>query len=309
MNYHIAPVQGHTDAAWRHFHHEIYGDTPICYTPFIRWEKEGVRHKDVKDFTSDLNAGLRLIPQVIFRDYNELSNLVETLRTDGAKEIDINMGCPFPLQTARGRGAATIASTDAHRAVEKVVSDNPNITFSVKMRLGFKNPDEWKLLLPTLNKLKLSHITLHPRVATQQYGGSVDMQLFEQFLSESVNPVVYNGDITTPAQIADIEQRYPGLAGIMTGRGILGRPSLLAEHMQGEEWSRERRLSIMLTFHRRLLQHYSEVLCGDSQIISKISPFWDYAEAEIGRKAWKAIKKASTLPRYNTAVALIQQTL
>lgn len=62
----------------------------------------------------------------------------------------------------------------------------------------------------------------------------------------------------------------------------------------------------MLGFHRRLLEHYSSSLCGESQIISKIKPFWEYAEDEIGRKAWKAIKKATNIAKYHSAVAMVE---
>ncbi len=62
----------------------------------------------------------------------------------------------------------------------------------------------------------------------------------------------------------------------------------------------------MLGFHRELLDHYTSILCGDSQIISKIKPFWEYAEAEIGRKAWKAIRKAGNMAKYHSAVAMIE---
>ncbi len=61
----------------------------------------------------------------------------------------------------------------------------------------------------------------------------------------------------------------------------------------------------MLKFHRDLLHHHESTLCGDSQILSKIKPFWEYAEAEIGRKPWKAIKKASNMAKYHSAVATI----
>ena len=91
----------------------------------------------------------------------------------------------------------------------------------------------------------------------------------------------------------------------MIGRGIIGRPSLAEELRQGREWDRAQRIEKMLEFHRLLLSHYEETLCGDSQLISKIKPFREYAEDEIKRKAWKAIKKASNIAKYHSAVAMI----
>lgn len=305
MTLHFAPVQGHTDAAYRHFHSQVYGGDQTYYTPFIRLEKEAIRPRDLKDLKSNLNQGLHLVPQIIFKDSHELETLIALLRENGAREIDLNMGCPFPLQTGHGRGAATIKNEELAKAVVECVNDNPEIGFSVKMRLGMQDPSEWKTLLPYLNQATLKHITLHPRVAKQQYGGEVNLSEFSQFLSESKNPVIYNGDLKTPAEINDIIEKFPEITDVMLARGVLGRPSLLSEFRDGKEWSSEERLEKMLEFHRLLFNHYSNVLCGDAQVISKIQPFWEYAEEEIGRKAWKAIKKASNISKYQTAVAMI----
>lgn len=303
---HFAPVQGHTDAAYRHFHQEIYGGNQIYYTPFLRIEKGDLRPRDKKDLNSDLNSNTTLVPQIIFRDEKELFDLVEILKNNGEKRIDLNMGCPFPLQTGHGRGAATIRNAELAQKVVDCVEDNPDIDFSVKMRLGLIDPEEWKTLLPYLNKISLSHITLHPRVAKQQYGGEVNMEEFAQFLKESRNPVIYNGDLKTPEEIDKIVSLYPEIAGVMAARGILGRPSLFMEYIEGKELDKTERLQLMLEFHKRLFHHYASILCGDAQIIAKIQPFWEYAEDEIGRKAWKAIKKASNISKYQTAVAMIQ---
>lgn len=305
LTFHFAPVQGHTDAAYRHFHSKVYGGDQTYYTPFIRLEKDALRTRDVKDITSDLNSNIHLVPQIIFRDAHELNTLVNLLKEMGVKEIDLNMGCPFPLQTGHGRGAATILNEDLTKEVVKCVELNPEINFSVKMRLGLQDKEEWKKALPFLNNIDLKHITLHPRIAKQQYGGEVDLEQFGEFLINSKNPVIYNGDLKHPEDIKNILEKFPEISGIMIARGLLGRPSLLEEFKEGKEWEPEKRISTMIDFHRQLFNHYNTILCGDTQVINKTQPFWEYAEEEIGRKAWKAIKKASNLSKYQTAVAMI----
>lgn len=311
MNYYFAPVQGHTDASYRHFHalhygHHAGGDSEIIYTtPFIRLEKGEIRKKDLKDATSELNEGVHTIPQIIFKNREELLTLVNLLKNQGAGRIDINMGCPFPLQTSRGRGAATIANPECREAVKEVVETNPEIIFSLKMRLGFAE-EEYLPLIETLNQIKLDHLAVHPRTAKDQYTGDLHDDAFRNIYELSSNPLVYNGEIHNPADAAAIMERYPDLAGIMIGRGALGRPSLFAEIISGEEWDENRRRKEMLAFHRELFRHYSDTLIGgDHQVLSKIHPFWEYSETEIGRKAWKAIKKASNISKYQTALALI----
>lgn len=305
MNLHFAPVQGHTDAAYRHFHSKVYGDGQTYYTPFIRLEKDSVRPRDIKDFTSELNENLTLIPQVIFKDKEELEKLILILKNKDEREINLNMGCPFPLQTGHGRGAATVDNKQLASDIADIVNTNPDISFSVKMRLGLKSPDEWKTIMPYLNSCQLKHITLHPRIGRQQYSGDLDMLQFADFYKESRNPVIFNGDIKKPEEVNNVLYDYSDIGGIMIGRGALGRPSIFREISESKIWDREMRLEKMLEFHRLLFNHYSQVLCGDTQVITKIKPFWEFAEEEIGRKAWKAIKKASNISKYQTAVAMI----
>lgn len=306
MNLYFAPVQGHTDAPFRHFHRVVYGNDALYCTPFIRLEKDGLRPRDIKDFNSPLNEGSSTEAQIIFRDKDELSPLVSLMKENGVSKINLNMGCPFPLQTGHGRGAATVAREDVALAVEETVKNNPEIEFSVKMRLGFENLEEWHTLLPHLNNLPLKYVAVHPRVAKQQYGGDLDLDSFSEILAASSNPVVFNGEIKTPLDIHGIIEKFPGISGVMMGRGLLARPGMIAEYLSGSEWPKEKRIEYLLKFHRLLLDHYSEILCGEAQLVQKIKPFWEYSEDEIGRKPWKAIKKAVNIAKYHSAVAMIQ---
>lgn len=304
MKYYFAPVQGHTDAAYRHFHVEEYGRNGIIYTtPFIRLEKGEIRKKDLKEISSILNDNHEIIPQIIFRDKEELYKLVAALKDEGVNHIDINMGCPFPLQTSKGRGAATIGRVECHEAVTNVICENPEITFSVKMRLG-NNQIEWEKLIETLNSVNVDHITVHPRLASDQYTGPLNMEEFEKIYQKSKNKIVYNGDILSPADARIILENYPSLNGIMIGRGALARPSIFSEIMDGKDMDKDLRIRKMKEFHRMLFTHYHQNLIGgDHQVLSKIQPFWEYAEDEIGRKGWKALKKASNMAKYQTAMS------
>lgn len=306
MKFHVAPVQGHTDAPYRHFHQQHFPDDVTYYTPFIRWEKDGLRKKDVKDLTSDFNDNIDLVPQIIFRDSDELKSLVDSIFDLGYKKIDLNMGCPFPLQTAKGRGAAAISNSELHKSVAEVVNENSEIRFSVKMRLGMNGADEWKSLLETLNTLDLHHITLHPRTAKEQYSGDLHLDIFAEFLKKSRNPVVFNGELKSIEDIHRISRSFPDISGVMIGRGLLSRPSLLSEFIHNQNLDREEQLQALLSLHKDIISYYrANLIGGEHQILSKIKPYWEYTEALIGRKAWKAIKKASNMAKYNTAIEII----
>lgn len=166
-----APVQGHTDAAWRHFHATLFSGADRYFSPFVRLEKGALRPKDIKDLTSPLNQNTDFVPQVIFKNGDELKALVDLVSSLGFKKIDLNMGCPFPLQTARGRGCAGIGNRETVKAAAELVNSCDNIEFSLKMRLGLNGPDEWKETADLINSMRLDYVTVHPRYGKQQYGG------------------------------------------------------------------------------------------------------------------------------------------
>ena len=95
----FAPLQGYTEDCYRRIHHEVCGFVDDYYTPFVRLEHGTVRGKDMRDVDPENQAGMSLVPQLIVRDAGELNALLTVLRPMGYRRIDINMGCPFPLQT------------------------------------------------------------------------------------------------------------------------------------------------------------------------------------------------------------------
>ena len=109
---HFAPLQGFTDSAYRRAHAKFAGGIAAYYTPFLRLEKGKARAKDLNDLLEDKSrgeaAGYRLIPQIIAKNAEEFCRLVECLLQNGFREINLNMGCPFPKQTLAGRGAGIL---------------------------------------------------------------------------------------------------------------------------------------------------------------------------------------------------------
>ncbi len=300
-----APLQGFTEAPFRHFHAAIYGcqgQADAYFSPFLRIDHGEVRPRDIRDITSPLNSNHQLIPQIIFKDVDEFRTLTDRIKQEGFTNIDINMGCPFTPQVKKGRGAGMIGRSDMFSQVGDMIKRDSDISYSIKMRLGATSPSEWQEIAPILNDIPLHHITIHPRIATQQYGGSLHTESLDKFLAEIHHPIIFNGDILTPADIERVHQSYPTISGIMIGRGLLSRPSLIEEWRTGNELSFEARLPRVIALHDAVYDHYCQQLCGDSQILSKIKPFWDYLIVEIGHKNAKLIKKATKIPSYTAAI-------
>lgn len=307
---HFAPLQGYTEDVYRRLHNEIFGSVDAYYSPFVRLEHGKVRSKDMRDIRPEFNEGVNLIPQIIARDSEEMQTLLDVILPLGYKEIDINMGCPFPLQTKHGRGAGLLESPEKVRQMMEIVKRTESVSFSVKMRLGLNDEDGWKSILPILNDTPLHHVTIHPRIAQQQYKGNVNMAAFDAFLESSTHPVIYNGDILTIDDIKALEDKYGNrLHGIMIGRGLLARPSLAWEYANDVKLSDAELLEKIFLMHDKLREHYAKIIPGEAQQLSKLRTFWDYLEPTIGRKQWKKIVKAGNMKNYVFTFALYAKTL
>ena len=299
---HFAPLQGYTDDVYRRIHHELMGGIQTYYTPFLRMEGGGVRSKDMRDIRPEFNEGVPVVPQIIVKSMKEFDFLTGIVEEKGYTRVDINMGCPFPLQAKHGRGSGLLAHVDIIEEMAKAIAAKCQLKFSVKMRLGWENGNEWRPVLDILNSTPLEQITLHPRIGTQQYKGSVSIEVFEEFYKSCKHPLIYNGDVTSVDDIRKLEEMYPKLAGVMIGRGLLARPSLALEYASGVELSWEKRRSLLLDFHDRMKAHYETTANSETQVHSRLRLFWEYMEEELGRKAYKKIMKAGNLKNYLSAV-------
>ncbi len=302
MEIHFAPLQGYTDFEYRRIHARHCGGVDTYYTPFIRWEKGGIREKDIKDILPENNEGLHLVPQIICADTDEFKRLADTIQEHGYEEMDLNMGCPAPMQTKLMRGSGILPYPTRVSALLKEMERRPEVRFSAKMRLGLEGKEEWRELSGMLNSSCLKHLTVHPRIGKQMYKGEVDMDAFNEVYSSIHIPIIYNGDVTSMEQVSSLLERYPDLPGIMMGRGLLARPTLAQECLMGKEMPHEERMSILMQMHEDMLGYCTRKYKVDSQILLHIHSFWEYQESQLERKTWKKIMKAGNMKNYLEAI-------
>ena len=302
MKLFFAPLQGYTDAAYRIFHNEIYpGCIDSYYTPFLRLEHGEPRNKDLLELEVE-NPSIKVVPQIIVKDLFEFKILVSVLLDRGCSEIDLNMGCPFPLQVKKGRGAGLMSNKDKVFEILNEISKVQEVSFSIKMRLGNDDNAQWRSFCREINSTPLRHITIHPRIATQQYRGDIDMNSFDEIYNSINHKIVYNGDVLTINKIVELEEKYPQLEGVMIGRGLLARPSLAFEYKNGIELTHQQQIEELIILHNKLYSFYSSKLQGESHLLTKMKTYWDYSEPIIGHKTYKQIKKASSIFKYNNVV-------
>jgi tRNA-dihydrouridine synthase B len=171
--------------------------------------------------------------QLAGRDPHWMAEAARYLEAQGARVIDINMGCPAKRVTASGGngacGSALMKEPDlALRLIEAVVGA-VTVPVTLKTRLGW---DDSSLNAPEIAKSAegagVAMITIHGRTRCQFYKGRADWAAIARVKQAVAIPVIANGDITDAAT-ARTALAQSGADGVMIGRGAEGAPWVLAE--------------------------------------------------------------------------------
>jgi nifR3 family TIM-barrel protein len=156
-------------------------------------------------------------------------------RENLADHIDMNFGCPVPKVTRKGGGAALPFKRNLFREIVKAAVDNAKpygIPVTVKMRIGIDTDHHTYLeAAKSAADLGVAWVALHARTAQQMYEGKADWSAIKnlvEHLKPTGVPVLGNGDIWSGADGAEMV-RQTGCAGVVVGRGCLGRPWLFAD--------------------------------------------------------------------------------
>jgi tRNA-dihydrouridine synthase len=221
--------------------------------------------------------------------------MVDALKQRGYSRIDVNLGCPFPPIALHRKGSGMLAYPELAEALFTALAAVDGVEYSVKMRLGWDQPDQWRDIMPLLDILKPVNIAVHPRIGKQQYKGDLDIGQFEALMAASPWPIVYNGGLRTVEDIEAVVSRYPNLAAVMVGCGLAANPGMFAPDATPDDYRR---------FHDLLVDGYTDQLNGgEAQLVRHLQDIWQTFLPGTGHKLFKAIRKSRTLDQYQTAAS------
>lgn len=142
----------------------------------------------------------------------------------GADLVDINMGCPVKKVCRNGAGAALMKEPDRIRSILEAVRKATSLPVTVKMRAGWDAKSRNALEIAKIAEVAgVDGLVLHPRTRAQAFTGSPDIDLIRSMVETVSIPVLGNGGVTDPASALAM-LACTGCAGIMIGRGALGKP-------------------------------------------------------------------------------------
>ena len=230
----LAPMAGITNAAFRRLCREqgagLFVSEMVTARALIERREETFRL--IKPGVGETPRSIQLYAV----DPVVLGKAVDLLGSENlADHIDLNFGCPVPKVTRRGGGAALPYKRRLFSAiVESAVSaaSKYGIPVTVKMRVGIDSDHQTFLeSAKSAADLGVTWVALHARTAAQLYEGRSDWnkitELVEHLAPTGV-PVLGNGDIWSGKDATSMMEQT-GCAGVVVGRGCLGRPWLFAD--------------------------------------------------------------------------------
>lgn len=151
---------------------------------------------------------------------------------NGARIIDINMGCPAKKVTstsgAGASGSALMREPDLAISLIESVVDAVDVPVTLKTRLGW---DDTMLNAPEIvaraENAGIQMVTIHGRTRCQFYKGAADWKAIAGVKQAVQIPVIANGDIVDTATAKEALAQS-GADGVMMGRGVQGQPWLPA---------------------------------------------------------------------------------
>lgn len=300
-----SPLQGFTDFRFRNAFHQYFGGIDTFYAPYIRLNgKLIIKNSYQKDLQPENNTTLEVIPQVMTNDADEFLFVVKYIQSLGYKELNWNLGCPYPMVTKQGMGSGLICNSEKIDHILKRAHEETDVTVSMKVRMGYEHAEEILDVFPILDKYPLKNIAIHARIGKQLYKGGVDLEAFQRCVESTSHKLYYNGDITSVAKFREMKERFPSIDHFMIGRGLIADPFLPSMIKNDTTEYPKDRWKIFSEFHDTIYQQYDEALSGPTPIKMKMQGFWEYFSQSFSnpQKAFKRIKKANNPRAYQQAV-------
>lgn len=300
-----SPLQGFTDFRFRNAFHKHFGGIDTFYSPYIRLNgKFVIKGSYERDILPKNNDTLEVIPQIITNDVEEFLFVTKFVQQLGYKELNWNLGCPYPMVAKCGMGSGLISNTAQIDHILKRVHNETNIIVSMKMRMGYENPAEILNVFPILDQYPIKNVAIHARIGKQLYKGGVDLDSFQKCLDHAKQKIYYNGDITSVTKFREMQERFPTVDYFMIGRGLIADPFLPSMIKNNTTDYPKNRFEIFEAFHDTIYQEYDAYLSGPTPIRMKMLGFWEYFSESFSnpQKTFKSIKKATNNKSYEIAV-------
>jgi tRNA-dihydrouridine synthase len=273
----LAPLQGLTDNIFRNTWDQFFTGFDGAYTPYFATSPSAKYRKSLLAKKIDQQGtGINIIPQILSKSAKETIQISQSFEELEFSIVNLNMGCPYPRVHKKMRGSGLLPHPDYVNEYLEEVMSSLNINFSIKLRLGLEDENEIDKLIPILNQYDLYEVIIHPRTASQLYGGNVILDKFEDIYKNFRTTIMYNGDINSINDFQYLIERFPDINKFMIGRGVLANP-FLPSLIKGDEIPTNNiQKEIVEQYLRALYEGFCSRKRNPEAFPSVMKEFWSY---------------------------------
>lgn len=174
--------------------------------------------------------------------------------------IDINMGCSVPKVSERGAGVGMMPRPELVRDTFALLSKQLRVPVTGKIRLGWDDSQRNFLQIARIMEDNgASLIAVHGRTRQQKYDFAADWDAIAELKQAVRVPVIGNGDVRTPADIAAMKH-HTGCEAVMVGRAAVGNPWIFSRRDRTEVTVEEIVTAVKLHLHEMVAYYGDEAL-------------------------------------------------
>ena len=253
----LAPMEGVTDIAFRQvIAHASRPD--LFFTEFTNvssYASEKGRHNALERLEV-APSDSPIIAQIWGKNPEHFAEISSALESLGFSGIDLNFGCPDKNVNRTGGGAAMIKTPELAVECYRNARSHTALPVSIKTRLGWSQPEEFREWLPVLLREHPAALTVHLRTKKEMSKVPAHYELIPGIvkLRDEISPdakLIINGDIKDRAHALELHQKYPEVDGFMIGRGVFQNPYCFTDHVPTRDDLME-----LLNLHLDLYEKY-----------------------------------------------------
>jgi nifR3 family TIM-barrel protein len=171
--------------------------------------------------------------QLLGKDPDILVRVGLKLERLGADMIDLNMGCPMPKITGKGKGAALMRDVPAAARILRAMRKAISVPLTIKIRGGWDDEHLNAVEVARMAEAEgVDAITVHPRTRSQRFTGKAPWTIIAEVVDGVRIPVTGNGDVRSMREARRM-MAETGCRSVMIGRGALGRPWVFSGDFEG----------------------------------------------------------------------------
>lgn len=304
MRYYFAPMEGLTDRIFRRLHHKYFPGLDRYYTPFFSpTVHRALTPKEARELPPASTEAFTVIPQLLTKNAEDFIWMAFQCKELGYSQVDLNLGCPSGTVTAKGKGSGMLLDLDALDSFLYEIYNAAPLPISIKTRIGFDSVDNFPRLLEIFNRYPVKELTIHPRLRSEFYSGSVHMDVFSYAAENSRAALCYNGDLRSVSDIQTIADQFPQAKAVMLGRGLIRDPGMLTP--DGTT------IPALEGFYGELLEEYLIAFGGSRNAMFRLKEHWGllitrFADSE---RLAKRLRKTTDLAEFKAITAEVFHTL